>query len=403
MTTLVPAVLQMILESPEIDAYDVSTLDTIACAASPISPELLRRCLAVFEARFLQIYGLTETQGATNLLPEDHLDPDHPERLLSVGRAMPGVTLRVVDAITGEDLPDDVVGEVWIKAPTNMHGYWANAEASREVLTQDGFVRTGDGASLRDGYVYLRDRLKDMIVSGAENIYPIEIENVLIEHPDISDVAVIGVPSERWGETVKAMVVLRKGARLSESEVIGFARSSLAAYKCPTSVEFIGELPRNRSGKILKRVLRPLLGGRRASYRVKPTTRLLGVEEQATNDSRPMSNVVPRISATCADVGMAGGRCGSTGPACHNGAPSFLPRRRTIHGRRSLGTARCFHDRSAQWDRDFVSRRGRWRVLVVPRSASHVTTLSPRERKHRCRATRPRPQQSIQSHDTTCA
>jgi long-chain acyl-CoA synthetase len=256
MTTLVPAVLKMILESPDIDAYDVSSLDTIAYAASPISPELLRRCLAVFDARFLQIYGLTETQSATNLLPEDHLDPDHPERILSVGRPMPGVTLRVVDPVTGDDLPDDVVGEVWIKAPTNMHGYWANEEATREALTDDGFVRTGDGASMRDGYVYLRDRLKDMIVSGAENVYPIEIENVLIEHPDINDVAVIGVPSERWGETVKAMVVLRDGAHVTEADVIACARSSLAAYKCPTSVEFIEELPRNPSGKLLKRVLR---------------------------------------------------------------------------------------------------------------------------------------------------
>jgi long-chain acyl-CoA synthetase len=256
MTTLVPAVLKMIIESTEINERDVSSLDTIAYAGAPISPELLRRCLAVFSARFLQIYGLTETQSATNLLPEDHLDPDHPERILSVGRAMPGVTLRVVDPITGEDVPDDVVGEVWIKAPTNMHGYWANEDATREALTEDGFVRTGDGASLRDGYVYLRDRLKDMIVSGAENVYPIEIENVLIEHPAVHDVAVIGVPSERWGETVKAMVVPAPGAELDEPEVIAFARTRLATYKCPTSVEFLEELPRNPSGKILKRVLR---------------------------------------------------------------------------------------------------------------------------------------------------
>lgn len=256
MTTLVPAVLKMILEMPDLDTYDVSSLDTIAYAAAPISPELLRRCLAVFDSRFLQIYGLTETQSATNLLPEDHLDPDHPERILSVGKAMPGVTVRVVDPLTGQDVADDVVGEVWIKAPTNMHGYWADEEATREALTEDGFVRTGDGASLRGGYVYLRDRLKDMIVSGAENVYPIEVENVLIEHPGIVDVAVIGVPSERWGETVKAMVVLGPGTQLTEAEVIAYARARLAAYKCPTSVEFIDELPRNPSGKILKRVLR---------------------------------------------------------------------------------------------------------------------------------------------------
>ncbi|ANQ75998.1 hypothetical protein AS032_29110 [Rhodococcus qingshengii] len=256
MTTLVPAVLKMIAESSEIDRYDLSSLDTIAYAASPISPELLRRCLAVFDARFLQMYGLTETQSATTLLPEDHLDPEHPERILSVGRAIPGVTLRVVDPGTGDDVEDDVVGEVWIKAPTNMHGYWCNEEATRDTLTEDGFVRTGDGALLRDGYVYMRDRLKDMIVSGAENVYPIEIENVLIEHPAINDIAVIGVPSNRWGETVKAMVVLNADAALTEAEVIAYARANLAVYKCPTSVEFLDELPRNPSGKILKRVLR---------------------------------------------------------------------------------------------------------------------------------------------------
>jgi long-chain acyl-CoA synthetase len=256
MTTLVPAVLKMIIESPEIDQYDVSSLETISYAASPISPELLRRCLAVFDARFVQIYGLTETQGATILRPEDHLDPEHPERMLSVGRALPGAGLRVVDPQTGLDVEDGVVGEVWLKAPTNMHGYWGNEEATREALTRDGYVRTGDGASLRDGYLYLRDRLKDMIVSGGENVYSIEVENVLIEHPDVQDVAVIGVPSERWGETVKAIVVLRPGAQLGEAEVIAFARAHLAAYKCPTSVEFVDELPRNPSGKILKRVLR---------------------------------------------------------------------------------------------------------------------------------------------------
>jgi long-chain acyl-CoA synthetase len=256
MTTLVPAVLKMLVESPAIDKYDLSSLKTIAYAGSPISPELLRRCLSIFDARFMQMYGLTETQAATHLLPEDHLDPEHPERLLSVGTALPGVTVRVVDPATGQDVADDVVGEVWIKAPTNMQGYWRNDAATREALTDDGFVRTGDGASRRAGYVFLRDRLKDMIVSGAENIYPIEVENVLIEHPSINDVAVIGVPSDRWGETVNAVVVRQPGSTVSEAEVIAYARANLAAYKCPTSVEFVDELPRNPSGKILKRVLR---------------------------------------------------------------------------------------------------------------------------------------------------
>ncbi|MBF4162736.1 long-chain-fatty-acid--CoA ligase [Nocardioides sp. CBS4Y-1] len=263
MTTLVPSVLKMLLEWPGIDGHDLSTLDTIAYAASPISPELLRRSLAAFECRFLQMYGLTETQTATTLLPEDHLDPAHPERMLSVGRAIPEVTVRVVDPSTGLDVPDGVVGEVWVKAPTNMQGYWRDERATRATLTDDGFVRTGDGASRREGYVFLRDRLKDMIVSGAENVYPIEVENVLARHPGIDEVAVIGVPSERWGETVKAIVVARPDHALSETEVIAYARGDLAAYKCPTSVEFLDQLPRNPTGKILKRVLRePYWSGR---------------------------------------------------------------------------------------------------------------------------------------------
>jgi long-chain acyl-CoA synthetase len=254
MTTLVPAVLKMMLETPEIAASDLSSLDTIAYAASPISPELLRSALATFGCRFLQIYGLTETNGAVALAPEDHLDPDHPERMMAAGRVLPGNQLRIVDPATGQVVPDGEFGEVWIKAATSMSGYFGTASAA---IDADGWIATGDGGYVQDGYLYLKDRIKDMIVTGGENVYPVEVENVLIEEPRINDVAVIGVPSDRWGETIRAIVVRAPGGTsLSEQDVISFARSRLARYKAPTSVMFVDELPRNPSGKILKRVLR---------------------------------------------------------------------------------------------------------------------------------------------------
>jgi long-chain acyl-CoA synthetase len=257
MSTLVPSVLKMLLERPTIDSTDLSSLDTIAYAASPISPGLLAASLARFRCKFVQIYGMTETNGVTALYPEDHLDPAHPERMRSGGRALTGVTLRIVDPLTGREAGEGEFGEVWIKAPTNMQGYWDSAQETSAALTADGYVRSGDGGFVSAGYLYLKDRIKDMIVSGAENIYPIEVENVLITHPDINDVAVIGVPSQKWGETVRAVVVReRPDAELTADEVIAYAKANLAGFKCPTSVEFIDQLPRNPSGKVLKRVLR---------------------------------------------------------------------------------------------------------------------------------------------------
>jgi long-chain acyl-CoA synthetase len=257
MTTLVPAVLKMLVESPARSGSDLSSLETIAYAASPISPDLLRASLAAFSCRFLQIYGLTETNSATTLLPEDHLDPEHPDRMHSVGRPMSAVTLRIVDPVTGDEVAEGDFGEVWIKAPTNMSGYFDAPVETAATITPDGFIRTGDGGFVVDGYLYLKDRIKDMIVSGGENVYSVEVENVLIEDPRINDVAVIGVPSEKWGESVKAIVVREPGvASLTAGEVIAYAKANLAGYKCPTSVEFVDELPRNPSGKILKRVLR---------------------------------------------------------------------------------------------------------------------------------------------------
>nr|MDQ3385310.1 AMP-binding protein [Actinomycetota bacterium] len=185
----------------------------------------------------------------------------NPDLLRSCGKPMPGVELRIVGD-EGEDQPDGEVGEVWIRSRQNMAGYWRKPDETAATKTEDGWVRTGDAGFMKDGYLYLYDRVKDMIVSGGENVYPAEVENVLMMHPQVADVAVIGVPDERWGETVKAMVV-PAGDPPSPEELIAYTKEQLARFKCPTSVDFVEALPRNPSGKILKRELRePFWAGR---------------------------------------------------------------------------------------------------------------------------------------------
>jgi acyl-CoA synthetase (AMP-forming)/AMP-acid ligase II len=195
---------------------------------------------------------------------EDH-DPGGQlaHRLRAAGRPMTGVELRIADA-DGTAVPTGEIGEVWIRSPSTMIGYWNKPEATADVITDDGWFRSGDAGRLDgDGYLYIEDRVKDMIISGGEIVYPAEIESVLMGHPAVADVAVIGVPDDRWGETVKAIVVPAPGSadddatRASLSrELLSWSRERLAGYKCPTSVDWIDVLPRNPSGKILKRELR---------------------------------------------------------------------------------------------------------------------------------------------------
>jgi long-chain acyl-CoA synthetase len=167
------------------------------------------------------------------------------------------VELRVIDPGTLGDVPTGEVGEIWLRSGMVMKGYWNKPEATREAIMEGGWLRTGDAAYLDEqGYIYLFDRFKDMIISGGENIYPAEVENALYGHPAVLEVAVIGVPHPRWVETPKAIVVLKPGQQAQEQELIAFAREHLARYKCPTSVEFADTLPRNASGKLLKRELR---------------------------------------------------------------------------------------------------------------------------------------------------
>ena len=257
--TLVPAMIQACLVAvPDAASRRYDSLRFVVYGASPIAAETLRRAIEIFGCGFAQGYGMTETTaGATFLLPKEHERAlaEKPLLLLSCGRPLPGTEVRVVDP-EGRDVPVGQVGEVWVRGPQLMRGYWKLPEATAEALA-GGWMHTGDAASLdEEGFLYIQDRVKDMIVSGAENVYPREVENALFEHPAVADVAVIGVPDERWGEVVKALVVLRPGRQASEDELTLHCRSRLAGFKSPRSVEFVSELPRNASGKVLKKDLR---------------------------------------------------------------------------------------------------------------------------------------------------
>ncbi len=265
----VPAVLQFMLMVPGVNETDFSTLHTVVYGASPISVEVLSGSIKTFGSNFIQAYGMTETTGAiVALMPEDH-DPDGPNahRLRAAGKAMPGVELRIVDPDTGDDVPPGEVGEIWARTGQNMLGYWRNEEETKNTITDDGWLKTGDAGYLdEDGYLYIHDRVKDMIISGGENVYPAEIENCLMSHPGIADVASFGIPSEKWGESVHALVVKAAGADPTPEDIIAFARERLAHFKCPTGVGFVDALPRNPSGKILRRELRaPFWEGRERS------------------------------------------------------------------------------------------------------------------------------------------
>ena len=252
---LVPAAIQFVLELPQSRTADFSSIDYLLYGASPIPLELLREAITVFQCKFVQLYGMTETTGAATFLPACDHDLAGNQRMNSAGRPLPGVVVKIVDE-RGKELAAGEVGEICLKTPTCMSGYWNLPEATRDTLI-DGFVHTGDAGYLdEDGYVYVYDRVKDMIISGGENIYPAEVENAMFGHPAIADVAVIGVPDSKWGESVKAVVVLKQGEVASKEEIIAFTRERIAAYKAPKSVDFVELLPRNPSGKLLKRELR---------------------------------------------------------------------------------------------------------------------------------------------------
>lgn len=256
---LVPTMIDMLVAESLKRPCDLSSLRLIAYGGAPITDRQLLNAVSVLDCSFMAVYGMTEAAGTVAcLLPEDH-DPNGPRRQLlgSIGTALPWIEIRIADPWTGNEAERGTAGELWVRSGQTMHGYWDQPLATREAIDADSWLHTGDIAVCDDkGYIFLKDRLKDMIVSGGENIYPIEVENVLFEHPGVQEVAVIGVPHDKWGETAKAVVVRAEGSSASAEEIIAFCRSGLASYKCPTSVEFLSALPRNASGKILKRVLR---------------------------------------------------------------------------------------------------------------------------------------------------
>jgi acyl-CoA synthetase (AMP-forming)/AMP-acid ligase II len=258
-TFLVPAMIQACLTSvPDIVERDWSALKMLMYGASPIAEDILRRTVSCFGCDIYQAYGLTETTAILTLLGagehrralagETHL-------LLAAGRALPGTEIRIAD---DEDrpCPSGEIGQILARGPQIVPGYWAMEEATKDFLKED-WAHTGDaGETDEEGYLYIRDRIKDMVVSGGENIYPREIENVLFGHPQIIDAAVIGVPDEKFGEALLAIIVTDTGEELSSDEVIAFCRTKLGGYKVPRRIRCVAELPRNASGKVLKQELR---------------------------------------------------------------------------------------------------------------------------------------------------
>ena len=252
-TCMVPAMMQLLLGEPGCETTDLSSLRSVLYGGSPIAPRLLERARRVFGCDFFQIYGLTETGNmALCLRPADH---ERPGLVLAAGRALPGVRVRIL-APDGRELPPGQIGEIAILSPAQMLEYHRQPEATAQTLV-DGWIRTGDGGYQdADGFVFVCDRLKDMLICAGENVYPAEIERVLRAHADVADAAVIGVPDELWGEAGLAFVVPRAGARLTPREVLRHARSLLSPSKIPRAVELVNELPRTPSGKVRKAALR---------------------------------------------------------------------------------------------------------------------------------------------------
>ena len=254
---MVPALLAFTLMVPDIDKADFSSLKLIAYGASPISEQVLAQSLKTFKCQFVQVYGLTETTGVvTMLMHEDH-DVDGPRKhlLRSCGKPSMGIELKIVDE-KGKEVAAGEVGEIIIRSKQVMKGYWNMPEETAKSI-RNGWFYTGDaGYKDKEGYVYIHDRVKDMIVSGGENVYPAEVENALMKHPAIQDVAVIGIPDDRWGEVPLAIVVRKAGVEVTEDDIVAFGRTQLAGFKTPKKVAWIDALPRNPSGKILKKDLR---------------------------------------------------------------------------------------------------------------------------------------------------
>ncbi len=253
-TLLVPTMIQMLVDDPALADHDLSSIESVIYGASPIADAVLNRAKAALPAaRFTQAYGMTELSAvATVLTPEDH---DRPELRRSAGRAGAHVQVRIVDQDNNEVAPGEV-GEVVVKGDNVMLGYWNRPEDTQATIV-DGWMHTGDGGRMDEGgYLFIVDRIKDMIITGGENVYSAEVENALAKHPAVASCAVIGVPDPQWGERVHAVVVLLPGQSATENELREHCKTLIANYKMPRSTEFVDALPLSGAGKILKRELR---------------------------------------------------------------------------------------------------------------------------------------------------
>jgi long-chain acyl-CoA synthetase len=258
-TLFVPTMIQMFVDHPGIAGYDLSSLRQILYGASPISEAVLDRAMARLPGvRFLQAYGMTELSPmATLLMPQEHVGAGRAKgRHRSAGRAAMGVEVRIIDA-QDQPVPPGTVGEIAVRGDNVMIGYWNRPEETAKAIV-DGWMHTGDGGYMdEDGFVYVVDRIKDMIITGGENVYSTEVENVVAQHPSVMQCAVIGIPHPQWGEAVHAVVVLKPGTALEPADLIAFCRERIGGYKCPRSVDIRTEaLPISGAGKILKRELR---------------------------------------------------------------------------------------------------------------------------------------------------
>ncbi len=253
-TCMVPAMLRMLVDEPGAGPADFASLRKVVYGGSPISDVLMVRCLETFGCELAQIYGLTESGNTAVCLPPAEHYPGSP-RLAAAGRPYPGVRIKIVDA-DGEPVPPGTIGQVCIDTPARMIEYWNQPEKTRQTIV-DGWVHTGDAGYLADGFLHICDRISDMIIVAGENVYPAEVEKAICRHPRISDAAVVGAPDERWGEAIHAFVVPR--GPMTQAELAGFLRHELAPFKQPTYYAFVETLPRNPSGKILRRELRDRL------------------------------------------------------------------------------------------------------------------------------------------------
>ena len=257
---MVPTAMQIAVRHPKSRSTDFSFLRYIYYGGAPIPEALLRECTEVFGCGFVQMYGMTETSGAiVALAPEDHA-PGAGRRARSVGRPLRGVELRIIDR-DGREVPPGTIGEIATRSVANMAEYFDNPAATAETVDAAGWLRTGDAGQLdADGYLYLEDRIKDLIISGGENIYPAEVENAIFGHPAVTEVAVIGVPDEKWGESVRAVLVAAPGAARDEAGILSWASERIARYKLPKSFVWVDALPRSHTGKVLRRKLRETHG-----------------------------------------------------------------------------------------------------------------------------------------------